>query len=205
MRPHRGRDGYERENKKTKENKMKHKPQTILIIAAVAVMLVGATSASAYYERWDGWVNSGSLEYGDDTYNYVEGQGTIEDNTDGSLDTFFITSVPYRSFYCTTTGYSIRLWVHTATGCKDTGQEDQKEVDENATWTGTAKLYDDENHPIQTFNTVVGTWDTSAGGDYFDYDPETPIYSAHWVASYSSPSGITGEGGSEGDRTYYEE
>jgi len=29
----------------------------ILIVAAIAVMLVGATSAFGYYESWDGWVN----------------------------------------------------------------------------------------------------------------------------------------------------
>gem|GEM_PF-4124868 len=30
--------------------------KTLLIIAAVAVMLVAATNASAYTERWNGWV-----------------------------------------------------------------------------------------------------------------------------------------------------
>jgi len=52
---------------------------------------------------------------------------------------------------------------------------------------------------------VWGTWSTRVGDDYFDYDPETPTYSAHWVASGSDPEGITGgAGGSAGDRIYYE-
>ena len=129
----------------------------------------------------------------------MEGQSTVEDTTYGSVDSFTIRAILYRSFYCATTGYTIRLWVTTASGWKDTGQRGYKEAKGNPTWTGKAILYNPSHDSIQGF-TVEGTWNTRADGDYFDYDPETPTYSAHWILSGSSPLGITeGKGGSKGE------
>jgi len=173
--------------------------KTLLVIAAVAVMLVGATRAYGYYEVWNGWFNSGQLTYDGYTYNYVEGQSTVEDTTAGSVDSFTIHAIPYRSFYCATTGYTIRLWVTTATGWKDTGQSGQKEVNRGATWSGMAILTRPPLDP-DTFD-VVGTWDTTTEpGDCFNYPdpPDTPTYSAHWYVDGSSPFGLDGEGGSSG-------
>ncbi len=175
--------------------------KTLLIIAAIAVILAGATSAYGYYETWDGWFNSGYLIlYDEYTFDYVEGQSTVEDITAGSVDSFVIRAILYRSFYCATTGYTIRLWVTTASGSKDTGQEGQKEVDDGE-WSGMAILRRPPLHP-DTFD-VGGTWDTGDEEDdmYFDYPyHETPTYSAHWDALRSSPLGLTGKGGSAGDK-----
>ncbi|TKJ44016.1 hypothetical protein CEE36_02535 [candidate division TA06 bacterium B3_TA06] len=185
----------------------------LLLIAAVAVMLVAATSAYGYWEAWDGWFNSGYLIYLGDTYDYVSGEGILEDRTFGSVDSFYINTVTPGIFTCTRTGYTIKLWVTTPSGSKDTGQEGQKQVDE-AEWSGNAIRIIPQPPPnppkIDTF-TVVGTWNTRAPNDYFDYTmcpcpPATPTYSAHWIVSYSVPWGITGgKGGSAGDRIYYEE
>ncbi len=173
--------------------------KTLLIIAAVAVMLVGATNAYGYHEVWNGWFNSGYLTFlGSDTFDYVEGQSTVEDITAGSVDSFVIRAILYRSFYCATTGYTIRLWVTTASGSKDTGQSGQKEVNRGATWSGFARLYDDENNLRETFD-VGGTWNTLVGGDCFNYGGTPPIYSAEWDMTDSEPDGLEGAGGSSGE------
>ncbi|TKJ38027.1 hypothetical protein CEE36_10840, partial [candidate division TA06 bacterium B3_TA06] len=83
-----------------------------LLIAAIAVMLVGATSAYGYYEHWDGWFNSGYLTYGD-TYDYVSGEGVLQDRTYGSVDSFFVNFVTPSTFTCESgeyEGYYIMLW-----------------------------------------------------------------------------------------------
>jgi hypothetical protein len=178
------------------------------IIAAVAVMLAAATSAHAYYEWWEGWFNSGWLILSTpspprvDTFYYTTGQSTLVDCTDGDVDEFYVPSVTPSTFTCSTQGpymgCYIKVWSNPS-GSKDTGQEGQKEVNRGATWTGTAKLYQPGKDP-EDFN-VSGTWDTGTSIDdmYFDYDPETPTYSAHWVMNYSNPDGLTGEGGSAGE------
>jgi|GEM_PF-988941 len=191
--------------------------KALIVIAAIAVMLVGATSVYGYYEVWDGWFNSGSLRL-DDTYtfNYVSGQGLLEDTTAGSVDSFFVSTVTPSTFTCESgeyEGYTIKLWPG-ASGYKYTGQSGQKEAegDPTPTWTGFARRYipDPPNPPkIEEFD-VWGTWNTRADGDYFDYTmcpcpPATPTYSAHWIANLSDPLGITGEGGSAGDRIDYED
>jgi len=56
------------------------------------------------------------------------------------------------------------------------------------------------------FDSVWGTWSTSVGDDCFNYGGRPPIYSAHWVVFDSYPEeGLRGDGGSEGDRIYFEE
>jgi hypothetical protein len=191
---------------------MKHKPKALLLIAGVAIMLAAATSASAYLEYWEGWFNSGYLVYDDYTFNYTEGESTLEDHTVGDVDEFSVSSITSSTFTCSTGGgyynYSIKVWSDPS-GWKDTGRSGQKEAegDPTPTWTGTAKLYNDE-HVLQDTYTIGGTWNTGNEYDdmYFDYDPETPTYSAHWILSGSSPPDITeGEGDSEGEQTYYED
>jgi len=161
-----------------------------------------------HLETWDGWFNSGWLECLGVRFDYTEGEGRLFDHTAGSVDSFTIHAIPYRSFYCATTGYTIRLWVTTATGAKPTGQSGQKEVDRGATWSGMAILTRPPvpPDPAQTIEfTVVGTWDTEYYYDYFNYVPATPTYSANWYFGSSTPVGIItrGEGGSAGDRVDY--
>jgi len=171
-----------------------------LLIAAVAVMLVAATSASAYYERWEGWFNSGHLFYGDDTYDYVEGEGVLEDRTYGSVDSFFVSAVCISTFSCTEKGWTIKLWPG-ASGYKYTGQSEQKQVEDGA-WTGFARLYRPELPDVEF--TVGGTWNTTdEPGDCFNYWGRPYIYSAHWVLSESDPLDLRGAGGSAGERIYY--
>jgi len=172
----------------------------LLLITAVAVMLVGATNAYGYYEAWDGWFNSGQLRL-DDTYtfDYVSGQGTLEDTTAGSFDSFTVYAIPVLTFTCSGVG-TITLWAHTASGRKPTGQSGQKEVNRGATWLGFARLYDDNFDPVLTFTSVIGTWNTTVvEGDCFNYGGRPHIYSAHWVVGRSTPDGLTGDGGSAGD------
>jgi hypothetical protein len=185
----------------------------LLIIAAVAVMLAGATSAYAYHEKWDGWFNSGYLiltinnhEY---TFNYTSGSGVLEDRTYGSVDSFFVSAINFAiTFTCESgpyEGYYIKLWPG-ASGWKLTGESGQKEVYDGE-WSGFAILYR-PGQPNKVFNPVVGTWDTRDDGDYFDYTDypdEDATYSAKWDVSYSTPLGLDGDGGSAGARIYPEE
>jgi len=176
--------------------------KTLLVIAAVAVMLVGATSAYGYHETWDGWFNSGWLECLGARFEYTGGEGRLFDHTYGSVDSFFVYAVTPSTFTCESgeyAGYYIRLWPG-ATGWKDTGQSGHKEA-YNGGWTGKARLYRPYQDP-EDFD-VWGTWDTGTeyDGMYFDYDPDTPTYSAHWYYGSSTPAGIItgGKGGSAGE------
>ncbi|TET22313.1 MAG: hypothetical protein E3J71_06510 [Candidatus Stahlbacteria bacterium] len=180
--------------------------KTLLLIAAVAVMLAGATSAYGYYETWDGWFNSGYLTYDGNTFNYTSGSGMLDDVTNGSIDEFCITAVTLSTFTCASSGYYIRLWPTGATGWKYTGQSGQKEAYDGE-WLGSAILTI-PGLPDVEFKSVEGTWNTGDEYDdmYFNYGGRPPIYSAHWVLSNSDPPGITGgAGGSAGDRILYEE
>jgi hypothetical protein len=181
--------------------------KTLLIIAAVAVMLAGATSAYGYQEYWEGWFNSGYLILSTsspprvDTFHYTTGESILEDHTVGDVDEFHVPSVTPSTFTCYTEPYMgcyIKVWSNPS-GSKDTGQEDQKEVNRGATWTGTAILYQPGKDP-EEFD-VEGTWNTEDAGDcfdYTDYPEEDATYSAHWVMNYSDPDRLRGEGGSAG-------
>ena len=172
----------------------------LLLIAAIAVMLVGATRAYGYYEVWNGWFNSGYLTLDSDTFDYVEGQSTVEDTTAGSVDSFTIHAIPYRSFYCATTGYTIRLWVTGASGWKYTDQEGQKQA-YNGAWSGKAILRRSGLPPV-VFDTVEGTWWSTY--PHFNYDSEPdPTYTASWLVTGSDPDGITGGGICTGTRSSY--
>jgi len=176
----------------------------LLIITAVAVMLVGATNAYAYHEWWDGWFNSGDLEYLGATFEYTEGSVVLEDLKYGSVDSFFVSAISAVITFTCESGiykdYYIKLWPG-ASGSKNTGQSGQKEVNPGATWTGFAKFYYGSEILVE-FDVVRGTWDTGdeEDGYYFNYPYPigTPTYSAHWVLSYSTPPGLTGDGGSAG-------
>jgi len=131
----------------------------------------------------------------------------LEDNTDGDVDEFFVSAVCFSTFTCAASGNYIRLWPG-ASGYKYTGQSGQKEVHDNATWSGYARLYIPQppNPPKEVDFTVWGTWNTRVGDDCFNYGGRPPIYSAHWYFGSSDPPGFTGgAGGSEGDRILYEE
>jgi len=134
---------------------------------------------------------------------YTYGEGTLEDNTYGSSDTFFVSAICFSTFTCGEggpyEGYYIKLWPG-ASGSKPTGQSGQKEVDDGATWEGYGRLYIPSTPPETVDFTVEGTWNTTVEeGDCFDYGGRPAIYSAHWVVTVSDPEDLTGAGGSAGD------
>jgi len=187
--------------------------KALIVIAAVAVMLVGATSAYGYEEAWEGWFNSGHLTFLQGPYfDYVEGEGVLRDYTAGSVDSFLVPIVTPSTFTCAASGpyegWTIKLWPD-ARGCKDTGQRGQKEVNPGATWLGKAILIIPHEYPDPPDTVefdVVGTWNTTVEeGDCFNYGGLPPIYSAHWDVDHSYPAGIDGDGGSAGERVYFEE
>ncbi|MEA3311460.1 MAG: hypothetical protein U9Q76_04495 [candidate division WOR-3 bacterium] len=180
---------------------MGHKNKTLILIAAVAVMLVAATSASAYYEAWNGWFSSGTLTYGGNNYYYSDTGGIACDSTySATRDTFylpdtnFVTAFP---FVCSAIHDTIYLNANRFTGGKETGQSSTKEG--NGDWSGSA-VRRGPGHPPQTFSLVRGTWDTSGPGECFDYRPATPTYSAGWHVTRSTPLGLGGDGTSSGYR-----
>jgi hypothetical protein len=169
----------------------------LLIIAAVAVMLAGATSASAYQETWNGWFNSGWLTFlSGDTFYYSYGSSTLHDTTAGSVDQFYNYTVNPSTFTCATSGYYIMLWPHTPSGYKYTGQSGQKSS-HNGVWEGTAKLYNNSHQLLQEFD-VSGTWASTGNGFNYDTDPDS--YTAEWRLITSNPEDLEGRGGSAGTR-----
>ncbi len=174
----------------------------LLLIAAVAVMLVGATSAYGYYEGWNGWFKDGYLNYNSKRYTIVESYNTVDDSTyippsPPHRDTFYLT-VDALTFVCAA-GYndSIFVGISAFTGGKDYGTSGTHEG--SGLWSGSG--YSDNSGESKLFD-FWGTWDTDDAGDYFDYNPRTPTYTADWDVN---PLGaVTGDGTCSGERTYYE-
>jgi len=178
----------------------------LLLIAAIAVMLAGATSAYGddyTHERWDGWFNSGHLNYDSKTYTIVESYSTVDDSTyiPENRDTFYLT-VDVLTFVCAA-GYndSIFVCISAFTGGKEYGTSGTHEG--SGSWSGSG--YSDRSaEPETKLFDFGGTWDTDDANDYFNYNPRTPTYNADWDVTGSNPPGITGDGTSSGERTYYE-
>lgn len=183
---------------------MTHK-KTSLLIAAVAVMLLSATSAQAYYETWDGWFNGGYLYYGGYYYYYVAGTGggEADDRSDSPRDTFydFTPNAGGIKFVNSYLADTIFLSISTMYGGKVTGTSGEKEG--SGTWAGTAIRR--KNTVETTFTSVTGIWNTTYQYDCFDYDNSPPTYEAHWTVTGSDPDGLDGYGSSSGQRTSYTE
>jgi len=172
----------------------------IILVIAVAMMLVAASSVYAYGETWGGWFNSGVLIYGGNNYTYSGSGGWASDTTNdaNTHDLFYVTLFPGpKAFVYSVTNDTIWLTVSAFSGSKVTGQSGTKEG--SGTWSGSARRTLPD--PDQIFTSVVGTWDTNGATEYFDYRPATPTYSVGWDVTYSYPLGITGSGVSSGSRT----
>ena len=176
--------------------------KTLLIIAAVAVMLMGATNAYGYHEIWNGWVNSGTLYYDSKTYRYVEGGMEVDDSTyifpsppSPGLDTFGIwTSIPRIAFVCAAGDYdSIFVYISRVWGGKPYGTSGQ--IDGSGFWSGEGYSNRDMKQEHQLF-TFGGTWEAT-----FDYGPKT--YEGTWMKTWSDTPGVSGSGTCSGKRTYY--
>ncbi|TKJ38001.1 hypothetical protein CEE36_10850 [candidate division TA06 bacterium B3_TA06] len=189
--------------------------KTLLIIAAIAVMLVGATSAYGYYETWDSLFISGTLTYGGNDYQQTgDYYGIAYDSTvtGGTTDTFSAFIWPVALRFVSANGDTIDLSVRNFTGNKETGTSGTKEG--AGTWSGSAVRYKN-GVPETRWTSVSGTWDTEDQGGqtyYFDYTmcpscpPNIPTYSARWDVTSSTPGGLnalTGDGGSSGHRRYF--
>lgn len=170
-----------------------------LLIAAVAVMLVGATNAYGYEEGWDGWFTDGYLDCNDKTYDYVEGDNVVDDSTNnlGTVDLFYRLSIPAIAFVCAA-GWndSIFVYIATFTGEKEYGLSGTH--DGSGFWTGSG--YSDRAKTTNLFD-FGGTWEAT-----FDYTPlpeNDPIYEGTWLVTWSWPVPVGGIGSSSGERTYY--
>jgi len=166
----------------------------LLLIAAIAVMLVGATSAYGYYESWNGWFNSGYLRYGGNDFTSVGGWDVVSDSTiDEELDDFYLkVNVCVHFVYGSDT---IMLGIDGFTGSKETDTTGTKEG--SGDWLGSAILTIPGLPPV-VFDTVEGTWRSTY--PHFNYDTRPPTYTASWLVTRSVPAGITGAGGSAGER-----
>ncbi|MCK4334044.1 hypothetical protein KAX06_04580 [candidate division WOR-3 bacterium] len=176
--------------------------KALLVIAAVAVMLVAATSAYGYDEMWSGWWYSGTLTYNSHDYTAVD-SGYVSDSTfSDTTDTFYLPQDVIVNFIYVVGEIedTIEFEDTVFTGSKPTGQSGTKEG--SGVWSGLA-IHRRSGFPPDTF-TIWGTWDTDDANDYFDYNPRTPTYSADWDVTGSNPPGvITGGGTCSGYRTYY--
>ncbi|MEA3311949.1 MAG: hypothetical protein U9Q76_06995, partial [candidate division WOR-3 bacterium] len=149
----------------------------------------------------------GILYYEDSAYTCSSPGGTVYDSTAGTVDNFYFSGgIPVAAFVCSAINDTIYLTVSSSSGNKPTGESGTKEGRGN--WSGSA-VRRGPSHPPQTFTLVRGTWDTGTDDDdmYFDYTMcpcppgGPPTYLAKWDVSYSNPLGITGGGGSSGERT----
>jgi len=159
-------------------------------------MLVAATNAYGYYEDWDGWFNSGYLRYGGNDFTSVGGMDVVSDSTILELrtDDFYLkVNVCVYFVYGSDT---IMLGIDGFTGSKQTGDESgQKEG--SGGWLGMAILRIPGLPPV-VFDTVEGPWRSTY--PHFNYDSRPPTYTASWLVTRSVPAGITGAGGSAGER-----
>jgi hypothetical protein len=174
--------------------------KTLLLIAGVAIMLTGATSAYAYHEGWDGWFNSGTLYYNSKTYTISGSCFCADDSTFSvTVDTFYVTAVPRIAFICAA-GYGDSIFVYidvTFTGWKYTGQSGTKAG--AGSWSGSG--YSNRLMTNKLFD-FWGTW--ASTGNHFYYRPSPPTYTADWVVTGSNPlNAVTGGGTCSGSRTYY--
>ncbi|MCK4334703.1 hypothetical protein KAX06_07995 [candidate division WOR-3 bacterium] len=174
----------------------------LLIIAAVAVMLAGATSAYGYWEQWSGWWYSGTLTYNSHDYTAVDFGYVSDSSFSRETDTFYLPQDVIVNFIYVVGEIedTIEFENTVFTGSKPTGQSGTKEG--SGVWLGMAILRRSGLPPV-VFDTVEGTWRSTY--PHFNYDTRPPTYTASWLVTRSVPDGITGGGTCSGHRTYYED
>ncbi len=180
---------------------MKHKPKTLLLIAAVAMMLMAATSAYGYYETWDGWWYSGTLTYNSHDYTAVDSGYVSDSSFTEFTDTFYLPQDVILNFIYVIGEIedTIEFEDTVFTGSKPTGDSGTKEG--SGVWLGTAILRRSGLPPV-VFDSVWGTWWST--GNHFNYNTRPdPTYTASWLVTGSDPDGITGGGTCTGTGTGY--
>ena len=175
--------------------------KTLLLIAAIAVMLAAATSAYGYWETWNGWWYSGTLTYNSHDYTAVD-SGYVSDSTfSDTTDTFYLPQDVTVDFVYVIGEIedTIEFENTVFTGSKPTGQSGTKEG--SGVWLGSAILRRSGLPPV-VFDSVWGTWWST--GNHFNYNSEPdPTYTASWLVTGSDPDGITGGGTCSGTRSSY--
>jgi len=179
----------------------------LIVIAAIAVMLVGATNAYAYHETWGGWFSSGTLTYNSHDYTAVD-SGYVSDSKGVLTDTFYLPQDVIVNFIYVVGEIedTIEFENTVFTGSKPKGQSGTKEG--SGVWLGTAILRRSGLPPV-VFDSVWGTWDTDGANEYFDYRAcpcppgGPPTYTASWLVTGSDPDGLTGGGTCTGTGTGY--
>lgn len=176
-----------------------------LIIIAVAMMLIAASSAYAYTELWSGGCGTGTLTYNDDDYYYDHGDynGNIRDTTKtaGQRDTFDLYTCTWEA-----------VFYHWSGGIEHSGSIDDSLVITEYSWgvrgwkyTGTTGTKYGEGTFIAACTNknfvFYGTWDNTT----FDYTPHTPTASGDWdvTGTYPDQVDLEGDGTFELTRTYY--
>lgn len=159
-------------------------------------MLVGATSASAYYERWDGWFSEGWIEYNNVLYEWGPSEGGyVYDYTySATRDTFYFPASLIIHAHNEESRDSIELTITSdaVNGGKETGTEGIKTG--GGVWEGEGYVFEDDLH----FD-IWGTWTGS-----FNYNSRPdPTYTASATSTGSRPAGIYASISSSGERTYY--
>jgi len=177
--------------------------KALIIIAAVAVMLVAATSAYGddyTHESWNGWFRSGTLTYNMTAYTVVENTcNEVEDSTyifppRPGRDMFGRwTAITYITFICADDGDSIFVYIATVTGGKEYGTSGTHEG--SGSWSGEG-YSDSSAKPETKLFDFGGTWEAT-----FDYGPKT--YEGTWMKTWSDTPGVSGSGTCSGHRTYY--
>jgi len=176
-----------------------HKNKTLIVIAAVAVMLVAATSAYGYYEQWNGWWYSGTLTYNSHDYTAVD-SGYVSDSKGVLTDEFYLPQDVIVNFIYVIGEIedTIEFEDTMFTGSKPTGDSGTKEG--SGVWSGMAILRRSGLPPV-VFDTVEGTWRSTY--PHFNYDTRPPTYTASWLVTHSVPDGLTGGGTCTGTGTGY--
>jgi len=167
----------------------------LILIAAVAVMLVGATNAYGYYEDWDGWFNSGtiSINYGSRVFTSV-GMGIVSDSTiELKPDDFYLKANACVDFVYVDDGYedTLTLGISRFFGSKPTDQSGQKEG--SGGWSGSARVHGPGHEDVNFI--LGGTWEAEF---IYTGDPPDGTYEGTWRETSSSIPGVSGSGGSSG-------
>jgi len=177
-----------------------------LIIAAVAMILVAASSAYAYTELWTGGCGSGTLTYNGDDYYYGYGNytGYIRDTTKtaGQRDTFDLyTNTWHAVFYYDLHGANpdslvILNYSWGFRGGKVTGTSGTKY--------GSGTFYAACSNKVFLF---TSTWSAMSSPYGFFYTSSPPTVSGTWSVDanqpYYGPGTLTGSGTFSLTRAYY--
>ncbi len=185
------------------------KNKTPLLIAAVAVMLLSATSAQAvYWESWTGYFATGYIHVYNKDYDFsMSGSSGRTVCKEGSTrDTFLNDSTDFVGYFVNTeTMVPDTLKLTGATylthpkffGWKYTGQSGTKEG-EDGLWCAYARA---GSNGTYTYFYIWGAWSTSGGDEYFNYNNTPPTWSGHWsVTGVQSPLEASGYGTVGGTR-----